>query len=284
MIVDFHTHIFPPQVRDQRQEYLRRDPTFAEMYANPRAKIAMASDLLRSMDKSGVDVSVALGFAWREHELCHRHNNYLLEAAARSSGRIVPFCTLNPQEEEAEEEAARCARVGARGLGEIRPESQGWDLNGPAGERLARLALQYGLILLFHVTEPVGHAYPGKRGGSLGAFYEFVVRHPEVDMVGAHLAGGLPFYASMPEVREALAHLHVDTAAQPLLYGRAAYGLLGRLIGSERVLLGSDYPLISQSRQIDEVRSGVPDVDAQQLILGSNAERLLRLNRGDWSK
>ena len=284
MIVDFHTHVFPPQIRDQRQEYLRRDPTFAEMYANPRAKIAMASDLLRSMDKSGVDVSVALGFAWREHELCRRHNDYLLEAAARSSGRIVPFCTLNPQEEEAEEEAARCARVGARGLGEIRPESQGWDLNGPMGEKLARLALQYGLILLFHVTEPVGHAYPGKQGGSLGAFYEFVVRHPEVDMVGAHLSGGLPFYASMPEVREALAHLHVDTAAQPLLYGRAVYELLGRLIGPERALLGSDYPLIPQSRQIDEVRSGVPDLGAQRLILGGNAERLLRLNRGDRPK
>ena len=47
MIIDFHTHIFPPDVRDRREEYLRRDPTFAEMYGNPSAKIATAEDLLR---------------------------------------------------------------------------------------------------------------------------------------------------------------------------------------------------------------------------------------------
>ena len=91
MIIDFHTHIFPPDVRDKRDEYVARDPTFAEMYANPKAKIATAEDLLASMDEAGVDVSVALGFAWREHELCVRHNDYLLEAAAKSGGRIVPF-------------------------------------------------------------------------------------------------------------------------------------------------------------------------------------------------
>ena len=68
VIIDFHTHIFPPDVREQRDEYVAREPTFAEMYADPKAKIATAEDLLASMDEAGVDVSVALGFAWREHE------------------------------------------------------------------------------------------------------------------------------------------------------------------------------------------------------------------------
>jgi len=31
MIIDFHTHIFPPDVRERREEYLKRDGTFAEM-------------------------------------------------------------------------------------------------------------------------------------------------------------------------------------------------------------------------------------------------------------
>ena len=52
-------------------------------------------------------------------------------------------------------------------------------------------------------------------------------------------------------------------------------------MGPERVLLGSDYPLISQRRQVDEVRSAVPDIDAQRLILGENAQRLLRLGDDD---
>ena len=123
MIIDFHTHIFPPDVRDRREEYLRRDPTFAEMYSHPRAQIATAEDLLRSMDEAGVDVSVALGFAWRDHEDCVRHNDYLLEVAKKSGGRIVPFCAVNLQAgEAAAAEVERCAGGGARGLGELRPE------------------------------------------------------------------------------------------------------------------------------------------------------------------
>lgn len=281
MIIDFHTHIFPPAVRDGREEYVRRDPTFAEMYADPRAKIASADDLLPSMEAAGVDVSVALGFAWQEQELCRRHNDYLLEAAAGSGGRIVPFCTVNMADAGAEGEIERCARAGARGLGELRPGSQGWDLTGPLGERLANLAQRYGLVLLFHVTEPLGHDYPGKQGLRLEPFYRFAIEHPGLALVGAHLAGGLPFHASIPEVREAFAHLHVDTAAQPLLYEGSAYEQLGRLIGAERVLMGSDYPLIPQSRQVEEVRAAVSDMGAQRLILGGNAQRLLALSCDD---
>src|SRR3990170_4242990 len=111
VIIDFHTHIFPLDVRDRRDEYLRRDPTFAEMYASPRAKIASAEDLLRSMDDADVDVSVALGFAWSDHEDCVRHNDYLLETAAKSGGRIAPFCTVSPAAgEAAAAEVERCAR------------------------------------------------------------------------------------------------------------------------------------------------------------------------------
>lgn len=278
MIVDFHTHIFPPHVKEEREEYLRRDATFAEMYNDPKAKIADAEDLLRQMDSSGVDVSVALGFAWADAELCSQHNDYLLESAAKSDGRIVPFCTLNPALDGAEEEAVRCARGGARGLGELRPDSQGWDVNGDAGESLAEVARREELVLLFHVTEPVGRIYPGKSGGDLGDFDAFARKHQDVSIVGAHLAGGLPFYAPMPEVRETFAHVYVDTAAQRLLYDESAYEHLVRLIGAERILLGSDYPLVSQARQIEELRSGVFRSADLEKMLGGNAQRLLGLD------
>jgi hypothetical protein len=227
------------------------------------------------MEQSGVDVSVALGFAWQRGEDCARHNDYLLDAAAGSKGRLVPFCTVNPGAEDWEEEAVRCARGGARGLGELRPDSQGWDAVGDAGEGLAELAQRLGLLLLFHVTEPVGREYAGKAGGDLGAFYDFAQRHLDVTIVGAHLAGGLPFYAPMPEVRETFGHVYVDTAAQRLLYDASAYEHLIGLIGVERILFGSDYPLVSQARQIEELREGVFASEHLRLVLGANAERLL---------
>ena len=129
MILDFHTHIFPPAVRERREEYLRRDATFATLYSQPEARIATAEDLLGSMAEAGIDQSVALGFAWSEAELCARHNDYLLEWGAKSGRRLIPFCTIQPRAGEAAlKEAERCAQAGARGLGELRPDNQGYDL------------------------------------------------------------------------------------------------------------------------------------------------------------
>jgi len=282
VIIDFHTHIFPPDVRERRDEYLRRDPTFAEMYTSTRAKIATAEDLLANVDEAGVDVSVALGFGWREHELCVQHNDYLLEAAVKSGGRIIPFCTINMASDESlvTEELARCVEGGAKGLGELRPESQGWELNGEAGDRLASLAAESNLILLFHVTEVGGHEYPGKDGLQLGSFYRFAIEHPALGIVGAHLAGGLPFSTSAENRRRVFEHTHADTAARPYLYDDGVYARLMETIGSDRVLLGSDYPLVSQAAQIEEVRKFVPDEMAQAAVLGRNAQRLLGLNDG----
>jgi len=271
VIIDFHTHIFPPDVREGREEYLRRDPTFAEMYTSAKAKIATAEDLLRSMDEAGVDVSVALGFAWRDHEDCVRHNDYLLEAAASSGGRIVAFCTLNPAAGgAAAAEVERCARGGARGLGELRPESQGWDLNGEPGEHLAALARQYDLILLFHVTEPVGRDYPGKQGLRLDSFYRFVVAHPDVKVVGAHLGGGLP-------LREPDPPAYADTAALRFLYEPAVLADVASTAWAEWLLFGSDFPLVSQAAALTDVRGAGLEHSARDRVLGETARRLLGL-------
>lgn len=280
MVVDFHAHIFPPQVRERRDDYLRRDSAFAQMYSSPKAQIATAEELLASMEEAEVDTSVILGFAWSEQELCREHNEYLLEAAARSDGRLIPFCAIQPRAgDDALAEIGRCARGGARGLGELRPDSQGYALDQDAGDMLAEAALRHDLPLLFHVSEPVGHAYPGKSGLGLDAFYRFVNCHQGLRTVGAHWAGGLPFYALMPEVKETLANVYVDTAATPFLYGPEVYRQVAELVGAERILFGSDYPLISQQRQRQAIENGLgDDENGRRLVLGENACRLLRLS------
>ena len=128
MIVDFHTHVFPPSVAADRVRYLTADPTFAELYASPEAKLASADDLLASMDAAAIDVSVALGFAWRDPAHCRQHNDYLLAEAAKSNGRIVAFPTLPLAAglEAIDAEARRCIDAGARGFGEMRPDNLGF--------------------------------------------------------------------------------------------------------------------------------------------------------------
>ena len=256
-----------------------REPTFAALYADPRAKLATAEDLLASMEAAAVDVSVALGFAWQDEGLCREHNDYLLDAARTSGGRVVPFCTLplGAGPAAVASEAGRCLAAGARGFGELRPENQGCDLGGPTGETLAAIAVEADVPLLFHVSEPVGHAYAGKEGLALASFAAFVARFPAVKTIAAHWGGGLPFFALMPEVRRAIENTCFDTAASSLLYDDTVYDRGVALAGRERVLFGSDFPLLSQKisrRRIEE--SGLDD-ETKHHVLGKNAASLLRL-------
>ena len=62
MIVDFHTHILPPEFQNRRSEFTNLDETFSDLLRNPTAKIATAEDLIEAMDRDGVDVSVILVF------------------------------------------------------------------------------------------------------------------------------------------------------------------------------------------------------------------------------
>jgi predicted TIM-barrel fold metal-dependent hydrolase len=279
VIVDFHTHIFPPEVIGEREHYVREDPTFQLLYEDPKAKLATAEDLLRSMENAGIDVSVAVGFAWSNPETVKRQNDYLSSVATKHVGRIVPFYSVT----RAEGEAAQIAGLpeptsGASGLGEIRPENTGFDLNGPEGALLAEIVGRFDLPVLFHVSEPVGHSYAGKEGLAVESFCRFVTAHPDVTAIGAHWAGGLPFYASMPEVRKLFdGNVYVDTAASSLLYDDGIYERVAGLIGAERILFGSDFPLLSQKRSRRRIEESGLDAAAKALILGENAARLLGL-------
>ena len=277
MIVDFHTHVFPPQVREQREEYLRKDATFRELYGDPRSKLASAEDVLASMDGAGVDVSVIVGFAWAEMDLCRWMNDYILEAAGRSGGRLVPFCCLAPRDgDDARSEVQRCAAAGARGLGELRPCDH--DLaESDEADLLAWASSAYDLPLLLHVSEPVGHHYPGKGGLELPSLYRFLESRPGVTVVAAHWGGGLPFYALMPEVKEVLRSTFFDTAASPFLYDPLIYRRAIDLVGADRILFASDFPLLSQGRCLAQVREAGLHEEEERLVLGENARRLLRL-------
>jgi predicted TIM-barrel fold metal-dependent hydrolase len=278
MIVDAHTHIFPPSVRDGRDAYLERDTTFRELYSSDRASIATADELLASMDVAGIDVSIACGFAWSDADLCAEHNEYLLEAAAASGGRIVPFCTVLPSADDARDQLKAWAARGARGLGELRPVNQGYTLiDSDQSDLLAWAAEAYDLALLFHASEPVGHPYPGKAGLPVEQLYRFIADFPGTTVIAAHWGGGLPFYALMPEVREALSQTYFDTAATGFLYGPEIYRTTIDLVGADHILFGSDYPLVTQERALRELREAPIDDEARDRIAGENVRKLLRL-------
>ena len=277
MIIDFHTHVFSPRIKQNRSKYIENDPCFALLYSRKEAKLATTDELIESMDKAGIDISVIVNTGWTTHDMCVETNDYILESIARYPQRLIGFCAVQPLScESAMTEIERCARGGARGIGEIRPDMQLFDLGDeeiipPFIEALRK----HRLILLTHASEPVGHDYPGKGIITPDMLYPFIARHPDLTMVCAHWGGGLPFYALMPEVKEAMKNVFFDTAASPFLYRPQVYTQVSQLVGSDRILFGSDYPLLAQARLLQEINSADLSEEEKGLILAGNAQILL---------
>jgi predicted TIM-barrel fold metal-dependent hydrolase len=279
MVIDFHTHIFPPEVSAQREAYRARDAWFGQLYANPQARLATAQDLLAAMDSAGVQQAVTFGFAWNDAGLCRAANDYVLDAARRYPDRLIPFAVVQPQDRaEAEREIARAVAQGARGLGELMPDGQGYRLDDLALlQPLAEAASAHGLPLLTHTSEPLGHHYPGKGATTPDQVVRLAAACPNLVIVCAHWGGGLPFYELLPEVAAILHNIYYDTAASTYLYRPAIFPLAAQAAGAAKILWGSDYPLLNQRRFLAQVRASGLDDSALAAILGENARRLLRL-------
>ena len=281
MIVDSHTHIFPPRMSEHREEYIGRDPLFARIYAKPNAKIVSCEDLIAIMDEEGIDRSFILNANWGSLELCQETNDYIMESISRYPRRLVGFCSLPPKAEEAAiAELERCVRGGMRGIGEMRPDFHGLERGDEAVmDNIFEVAKRHRLIVIVHSSEPVGHEYVGKQKITPDVLEKLIARFPDMTIVCAHWGGGLPFYALMPEVAEALKNVFFDSSASPYLYHPEIFRHVAEIVGVEKVLFGSDYPIMPPSRVTKQLLSLDMGKEAEELILGGNAERLLGEHR-----
>jgi len=275
---DAHDHILPDRVRRDLAAIRAADRWFGACHA-PGAAVASAEDLVEAMDTAGVDRAVCFTWPFADPGLCAEANDYLAAAVRRHPGRLVGFGCVQPAAPGAAAEVERCARLGLRGLGELNADAQGWALEdeaaiGPVARASAAAALPWTL----HCSEPVGHEYPGKGTATPDRVAALAARHPELTIVCAHLGGGLPLYAHMPEVRDLCrAALYFDTAAVPFLYRPSVYAAVVEAVGADRLLFGTDHPLLRAPRYLDTLRGLGLGEEATAAILGGNAARLLGL-------
>ena len=280
MRIDAHVHVFSPTIAADREAYLQRDLTFRSLYANPESPMSTAEAVIEAMDRSGIDRAVLVNIGWTTQELCEETNAYALEAARAHPDRLTAFCVVNPLAgEEAVKEIDRCAAGGAKGVGELHPDTQGFDLGDAAVmSPVMEAARRHGMPVLTHASEPVGHGYAGKGQVTPGVLYRFITSFPDSTIVCAHWGGGLPFYALMPEVRKALENVWFDSATSPFLYEPAIFEKVVGLIGAEKVLFATDFPLIKPERLLKQVERADLSDEARDRILGGNAARLLGLS------
>jgi predicted TIM-barrel fold metal-dependent hydrolase len=267
----------PPAFEAGRERLSRADRTFRSLFVDPNAKFAQVEDLLESMNDSGINKSVCTGFGWTDPEIARESNDYNIEAAKSHPDRLIAFCSVNPLwGEDAVTEVRRCHAAGAKGIGELHPDSQGFldsDLSSLAP--VFDTAKELDMPILMHASEPVGHGYPGKGTVTPELLMALVIAFPNNKFIFSHFGGGLPFYALMPEVKLALKNTYFDSAAFPFIYRSEVFDVAARAVGSDKILFASDYPLVSHKRALKEFGESGITAEQTELIQGVNASNVL---------
>lgn len=279
MIIDFHTHIFPKAICENREKYFPNESAFALLYSSPGSKLVGAKEIIASMDEQDVDKSVVFGFPWKTKETFQAQNNYIMEVVAKYPERLIGLCCFDPFSKEAVPEAVRCIEGGLSGIGEIAFYESGID--DTSLDRLSPLmeiCRDKDLPFLIHTNEPVGHIYPGKTPNTMKQIYNLVKRFPENKIVLAHWGGGIFFFNLLKkDVKESLKNVYFDTAASPFLYDTQIYRYAKEIAGLDKILFGSDFPLLKPTRYFKELEKTGLSKNQIESICGRNAARLLKL-------
>ncbi|NLL36977.1 MAG: amidohydrolase [Fretibacterium sp.] len=269
--IDFHIHVYPPEIIRDAERICKRERYFDILIHNNVHKWATAEDLLSRMERDEIERAVIGGFAFQDLGLCRMCNDYILDWLKRCPEKLTGLCIVPPLARGAEAEILRCADAGMVGVGELFPEGQGIDIaDVDQTWRFAGLLHETDLFVLWHTAEPVGHSYGGKGNVGPKEAAAFCMNHPEVRTVFAHLGGGLWLYEQMPEMRLYLSNVRYDLAALPWLYEPSVLKIIEAAGLSHKFLMGTDFPILDSTRY-------------KKALLGSGVstmtmERINRLN------
>lgn len=198
--------------------------------------------MLAEMDTNGVEKSVLLGWYWENESTCRWHNQVIADWVEHTPERFIGFASIYPNENVVDQlEAAKT--LGLSGVGELHNGAQKFASHSPAWITLAEWCIANNWPVNLHATEAAGHDHPGSIETPLKDFIRKAEAHPDLKIILAHWGGGLAFFEKNPRLRKTLKNVYYDTAASPLLYDISIFRTVIDIVGVEKVLYGSDFPL-----------------------------------------
>jgi len=247
VIVDFHTHV------DHAEVFGWFDPP---------------EKLVPLLDEAGIDRAAIMTYVDVPGPNPHAVA-YIEDAVARYPDRLIGFVRLDPN---VRAEARRVLdeavlERGFRGV-KLHPTTM---LAHPAGDATVELlerCAELGVPVLFHCGDD---PYTTPQAIEAGA-----ARVPDCAVVMGHMGG----YFHVDDAIAAAArqpNLYLETSAMP--YPEKIAQAIA-LLGPERVLFGSDGPGCNPALEVHKIRMLGFDPEAERLVLGGNAERLLGLGDG----
>ena len=289
MVIDSHVHLYSPELNADPAGWAAAhgEPhwgtlaTRSRKNGRPVQSFPGVDELLTAMDAAGVGRAVLLGWYWEKPETCVWQNRFYAACVRAHPDRLSAFATLHPAagREATLAEVRRAQGEGLIGLGELSPHSQGFAVEDSVFGAVLALADELRLPVNLHVTDPESRPFPGRIATPAADFLQLARAFPATTFILAHWGGMLPMRES---ALKKLANVYYDTAASPLMYDPTVWSRATSLVGADRVLFGSDFPLNLyprlderpvMARLVDEARAaGMADG-----VMGQNAARVLGL-------
>jgi predicted TIM-barrel fold metal-dependent hydrolase len=209
-------------------------------------------------------------------------NEEIAEVAAANPDVLIPFASVDPNKgARAVEEAKRLIRdYGVKGF-KLHPNVQGFYPNDRSVYPLYEVVAEAGLPTLFHTGHSgIGAGLPG--GGGIRLKYsnpmyvdDVAVDFPELKIVLAH-----PSFPWQDEAISVALHkqqVYIDLSGWLPKYFPPQLVQYANTLLRDRVLFGSDFPLITPDRWLEDFARADFRDDVRPLVLKQNAARLLGL-------
>jgi uncharacterized protein len=218
-----------------------------------------------------------------EFEMGNRRipNEEILEAAQQNSDLMLAFASIDPHKGKfGVREARRLIDAGVRGF-KFHPTCQGFFPNDRMAYRLYEVIAEHKLPAIFHT----GHSGIGtgmRGGGGLRLKYsqpihldDVAADFPDMTIIAAH-----PSWPWTDETLSICLHkpnVYIDLSGWSPKYFPPQIVLYANGQLKQKMLFGSDFPLLSPERWIKEFKEAAFKPEIHELILKQNAIRALGL-------
>lgn len=210
-------------------------------------------------------------------------NREIAEQAAEHPDVLVPFASIDPARGAA---GVREARILARDYGvrgfKFHPGVQGFFPDDRRAYPLYEVIEEFGLIALFH-TGQTGVGAGSRGGGGVRLKYssplpidDVAADFPDMDIIMAH-----PSFPWQDEALSIALHkprVYIDLSGWSPKYFPAQLVQYADTLLKHKMLFGSDFPVISPERWMEEFAKLPIRDSVRPLILRENAARLLELS------
>lgn len=278
--IDFHVHIeLGPGGEDHLSPELRQA---ASRYFKGETALPTADEiagLYRERGMLAVVFAVDSALTTGQPRI---PNAYVVEKAREYPEVLIPFASIDPRRgEEGVAEARDLLDEGAvRGF-KFHPNIQAFHPNDRIAYPLYELIEESGAVALFHTGHSgIGAGLPGGGGlrlryGNPMAIDDIAVDFPQMSIVMAH-----PSFPWQDEALSIAMHkpqVSIDLSGwTPKRFPSSLVTAMSRSLKGQ-TLFGSDYPLITPDRWLDDFAQLGLEPDVQSAILKKNAARILGL-------